>query len=120
VAADLLATWSYTYLWDTMELKWVIMKGLVPDIEVQDSIVCHKIGRIYHTHSHSCECACMHAIARARTQAHTHTHAYACMLYPLWYRHINFNEHFAHYIYLQDQQPSINAITHHTIKATSN
>jgi len=32
VAADLLAMWSYTDLWETTELKWAIMEGLVPDI----------------------------------------------------------------------------------------
>ena len=49
VVADMPAMWSYTYLWEKVELKWVIVEGLVPDVEVQDSIACHKIGR---THTH--------------------------------------------------------------------
>ena len=59
VVADLPATWSYTYLWETAELKWAITEGLVPDIEAQDCIVYHKTGLIYN--SHSCSCVCAHA-----------------------------------------------------------
>ena len=50
-----------------MELKWAIIEGLVPDIEVQDSIVCHKIGLIYDSHSR------VYARVRAHACAHTHT-----------------------------------------------
>jgi len=57
-----------------MELKWAIMEGLVPDIELWDPIVRHKIGHIYHTHSCSCECAHVHTnthIHRENTQHST-------------------------------------------------